>query len=323
MNNYEPPFTITGKILNLVAQISEIVGSIHATGNMSSNPELRKENRIKTIHSSLAIENNSLSIEQVTAILNGKRVLGLPTEIQEVKNAYEAYEHVLELNPFRIDDLLKAHGMMMNSLVPEAGRFRSGGVGIFAGDRLIHMAPPAKMVHILVADLFDWMKKSELHMLIKSCIFHYEFEFIHPFQDGNGRMGRMWQTLLLAQYKPIFVYLPIETLIKERQQEYYNCLAIADGEADSSVFVEFMLQVIYDALCEMELHNELPEKVKRLMSVISYKPQSAKELMTALGLTRLQTFRESYLKPAIDMGLVVMTDESNPKNRNQKYYKKQ
>lgn len=318
---YEPPFTLTNKIVNLVAGIGEEIGRFQFRDKLIPNPRLRRENRIKTIHSSLAIENNTLDIEQVTAIVNGKRVLGKPAEIQEVKNAFEAYEQIPDFDPYRIEDLLRAHGLMMNSLVSEAGRFRSGSVGVFNGSKLIHMAPPAEFVREHIENLLKWVEQSDLHMLVKSCIFHYEFEFIHPFRDGNGRMGRMWQTLLLATYHSVFVYLPIETLIKERQQEYYRRLAEADAKANSSVFVEFLLQVIYDTLTDVK-EERLPEKVEKLMCVIDYEPQSAKELMAKLGITRNQTLRESYLQPALKRGLIAMTDAEHPNNRNQKYFKK-
>lgn len=322
MDRYEPPFKITNRILNLIANISEMIGKFNVSDKTKYSLRLRKENRIKTIHSSLAIENNTLSIEQVTAIINGKRVLGMPQEIQEVKNAYETYEHMLELNPFSIIDLLKGHGMMMQSLASEAGRFRSGGVGVFNGDKLIHMAPPAKLVRGHIENLLEWTKNADLPMLIKSCVFHYEFEFIHPFQDGNGRIGRMWQTLLLSILNPMFIYLPIESLIKERQQEYYVALSKADSIGDSSAFVEFLLQVISDTLSEIDTGERLPEQISDLLGVMSYEPISAKEIMARLGLTRGQTLRESYLKPAIERGLVAMTEPSKPNSRNQKYYKK-
>lgn len=322
MDRYEPPFKITNRILNLVANISEMIGKINVSDKTKYSLRLRKENRIKTIHSSLAIENNTLSIEQVTAIIKGKRVLGMPQEIQEVRNAYETYEHMLELNPFSIIDLLKGHGMMMQSLASEAGRFRSGGVGVFNGDKLIHMAPPAMLVRGHIENLLEWTKNADLPMLIKSCVFHYEFEFIHPFQDGNGRIGRMWQTLLLSTLNPMFIYLPIESLIKERQQEYYVALSKADSIGDSSAFVEFLLQVISDTLSEIDTGERLPEKISDLLGVMSYEPISAKEIMARLGLTRGQTLRESYLKPAIERGLVAMTEPSKPNSRNQKYYKK-
>lgn len=321
MCKYEPPFTLTNKIVNLVAGIGEEIGRFQFRDKLIPNPRLRRENRIKTIHSSLAIENNTLDIEQVTAIVNGKRVLGKPAEIQEVKNAFAAYEQILDFDPYSIEDLLRAHGLMMNSLVSEAGRFRSGSVGVFNGSKLIHMAPPAEFVREHIENLLKWVEQSDLHMLVKSCIFHYEFEFIHPFRDGNGRMGRMWQTLLLATYHSVFVYLPIETLIKERQQEYYRRLAEADAKANSSGFVEFLLQVIYDTLTNVK-EERLPEKVEKLMRVVDYEPQSAKELMAKLGITRNQTLRESYLQPALKRGLIAMTDAEHPNNRNQKYFKK-
>lgn len=251
MSNYKPPFTMTDKITTLLADISEQVGRITVLHEGSINPHLRRENRIKTIHSSLAIEHNTLSLEQVTAIIDGKRVLGNPNEIREVQNAYEAYELMLQLNPHSVDDLLRAHRLMMQGLVPENGQFRAKGVGIFDGDRLVHMAPPAHFVPEHIHNLFDWYAHSEMHPLIKSAIFHYEFEFIHPFSDGNGRIGRMWHSLLLGQWKELFFWLPIEELIQNRQQEYYNALGIADQKADSAVFVELMLAIIKDSLHEV------------------------------------------------------------------------
>ncbi len=210
MSDYKPPFSMTDRIISLVADISEQLGRIAVEHEGRISPHLRKENRIRTIHSSLAIEHNSLSIDQVTAIIDGKRVLGNPNEIREVQNAYEAYELMLKLDPNSVEDLLNAHRLMMNGLVPENGRFRSGGVGVFDGDKLIHMAPPADFVPQQISDLFLWYKNSEMHPLIKSAVFHYEFEFIHPFADGNGRMGRMWHSLLLGQWKDLFFWLPVE-----------------------------------------------------------------------------------------------------------------
>ena len=241
---------MTDRITNLIAGIGEQVGRITVLSRGSMNPHLRKENRIRTIHSSLAIEHNSLSLAQVTAILDGKRILGNPNEIREVKNAYDTYEMMLTLNPYSVKDLLKAHKMMMEGLIPENGKFRSGGVGVFDGDVVIHIAPPAKLVAGEIQDLFDWYQVSEMHPLIKSAVFHYEFEFIHPFADGNGRMGRMWHSLLLGKWNELFYWLPIEELIRNRQREYYDALGKSDKEADSSAFVELMLEIILDTLKE-------------------------------------------------------------------------
>ena len=248
MSKYQPPFHMTDKITNLTAAICELLGQIKILSRGNLAPHLRKENRIRTIHSSLSIEHNSLTLEQVTAIIDGRRILGNPVEIQEVKSAYTAYEMMLTLDPYSVDDLLKAYKAMMNELISENGRFRSGGVGVFNGKVLVHMAPPANMVPGQIQDLFTWYKTAEIHPLIRSSIFHYEFEFIHPFADGNGRMGRMWHSLLLGRWNEIFYWLPVEELIRLRQEEYYNALGKSDTNADSCAFVEFLLQVIMDTL---------------------------------------------------------------------------
>ena len=248
MSKYQPSFHMTDKITNLTAAICELLGQIKILSRGNLAPHLRKENRIRTIHSSLSIEHNSLTLEQVTAIIDGRRILGNPVEIQEVKSAYTAYEMMLTLDPYSVDDLLKAYKAMMNELISENGRFRSGGVGVFNGKVLVHMAPPANMVPGQIQDLFTWYKTAEIHPLIRSSIFHYEFEFIHPFADGNGRMGRMWHSLLLGRWNEIFYWLPVEDLIRLRQEEYYNALGKSDTDADSCAFVEFLLQVIMDTL---------------------------------------------------------------------------
>ena len=248
---YNPPYTITNKIVDLIAGISELIGHITVTSGLNNNPKLRRANRIKTIQASLAIENNTLTVEQITALLNGKRILGTPAEIKEVKNAYEVYEQLLTFNPYSVSDLLKAHGILMADLVKNAGHFRTGGVGVFKGRQVVHMAPPAEFVPEHIGNLINWYQKSTAHPLIKSAVFHYEFEFIHPFADGNGRMGRLWHTLLLAEWKEILAWIPVETLVKERQEEYYDALGKDDKEADSTVFVEFMLTALRDALKEI------------------------------------------------------------------------
>lgn len=335
MSDYKPPFHMTDKMTSLIAEISEQVGRITVLQEGTISPHLRRENRIRTIHSSLAIEHNSLSLEQVTAILDGKRVLGNPNKIKEVQNAYEAYELMLRLNPASVDDLLKAHKLMMNGLVSENGRFRSGGVGVFDGEVLIHMAPPVEFVPEHIQNLFAWYQKSELHPLIKSAIFHYEFEFIHPFADGNGRMGRMWHSLLLGKWKEMFFWLPIEELIQSRQKEYYDALGAADKQADSAGFVELMLEIIRDSLTEITVVGRSTDQdsdqvtvqdkmpVERILSALSDETLSATELMERLGLSHRPTFRKNYLNPALEQKLIERTIPDKPNSKNQKYRKHQ
>ena len=248
---YQPPFRMTEEITNLIVEIGQYVGSITTYELMHRNPVLRRENRIKSIYSSLAIEQNTLSLDQVSDVINGKRVLGPPEDIREVKNAYEAYERVSELDPYSIKNLLYAHKLMTEGLVKEVGRFRSGNIGVYAGDRLIHAGTPARYVPELVSQLMTWLKESKYHPLVKSCIFHYEFEFIHPFADGNGRTGRLWQSLILRKWNELFAWLPVETLVHENQEEYYRVLQKADNAGDSTEFVEFMLGMIRNALKEL------------------------------------------------------------------------
>ena len=250
---YTPPFTITDEILRLVSEISERVGELNVMlGERMPSPMLRKENQIKTIHSSVAIEHNSLSLQQVTDVINGKHVLGAPNEIQEVKNAVQAYQLMQSLDAFQEKDLLRAHGLMMADLVDNAGRYRKGGVGVFAGEQCIHMAPPADNVPFLIADLFEWISTTDTHPLVSSCVFHYEFEFIHPFMDGNGRMGRYWQTMLLSRWKGIFAWLPVETIVKKHQQDYYDAIAQSDAQGNSTIFINFMLKCILQTINEQQ-----------------------------------------------------------------------
>ena len=301
--HYEPPFTMTGEITSLIVEIGELVGSISTYEAMNPNPVLRRESRIRTIHSSLAIEQNTLTLEQVTDVINGKRVLGSPQDIHEVKNAYEAYERISALDPYSVKHLLSAHKMLMDGLVKEAGTFRSGNVGVYAGTELIHAGAPSKYVPDLIRQLFSRLKESKFHPLVKSCIFHYEFEFIHPFQDGNGRMGRLWQSLILQKWKDIFAWLPVETLVYENQQAYYNVLGHADDQGDSTEFVEFMLGMIRDALQEISKvqneHNVVINVAKNVVTnedkVISLLRQdnslSANMLANSLGITQRQAQR--------------------------------
>lgn len=262
-----PPFTITSEIMRLVSEISEQVGIVATLlGEQVPSPMLRKANRIKTIHSSLAIEHNTLSLKQVTDIIDGKHVMGAPSEIQEVKNALQAYQMMSQLDAYEEKDLLKAHGAMMLALVDHHGCYRTTGVGVFDGDKCIHMAPPAERVPALMHELFEWIKHTDVHPLVSSCVFHYEFEFIHPFIDGNGRMGRYWQTLLLSRWKGIFAWIPVETIVKEHQQDYYDVIARCDASGDSTAFIEFMLTCLLVSMNHItadsdEVPNKVPNKV--------------------------------------------------------------
>lgn len=306
-DNYRPPFTMTVEITNLVIEIAELTGQISLSESLSKNPKLRRDNRIRSIHSSLAIEQNSLTMEQVSDIIEGKRVLGPPQDIREVKNAYEAYELLNKLNPYSIKDLLKAHKVMMTDLVREAGTFRSKGVGVYAGMELIHAGTPPQYVPDLIQDLFAWLKSSKLHPLIKSCIFHYEFEFIHPFADGNGRTGRLWHTLILAKWKEFFLWLPIETMIHERQEKYYQAINTANTAGESTVFVEFMLELIHDLLSELA-ENETKQTNKnniedKLLALLRQNERhSAKTLSQELGISERQVQR--ILKELKDSGRI-------------------
>ncbi|MEL7608002.1 MAG: Fic family protein [Bacillota bacterium] len=322
---YMPPFSVTDTLIDLVSQISEFIGSITAWRDMEANPGLRWDNRIKTIHSSLAIENNSLTLDQVTDIINGKRIIGAPQEIREVKNASEAYERLLQYDPYSEKDLLSAHHILMHELVREAGLFRSGRVGIYKGDQLIHMAPPAHIVPELIGNLLTWTKDAKVHPLIKSCVFHYEFDFIHPFADGNGRMGRMWHTLLLYKWKPIFAWLPIETLIRERRDDYYAVLTQADQNADATPFVEFVLIVIRDILKEIAEARpsdmQTSVYVKLLLERLDGDTLSAMQIMERLGLKSRASFRKLYLVPALEQHLIEMEYPEKPNSSKQRYRK--
>ena len=306
---YKPPFTMTEEITNLVIEIAEMTGMIALTDNLSKNPTLRRENRIHSIHSSLAIERNSLTIDQVSDVIDGKRVLGPPKDIREVQNAYDAYDMLTKLNPYSITDLLTAHKIMMLDLVKKAGIFRSGGVGVFAGDDLIHAGTPPQYVPDLISELFGWLQESTLHPLIKSCIFHYEFEFIHPFADGNGRTGRMWHTLILAKWKEFFLWLPIETLIHEQQEDYYEAINAANTDGESTVFVKFMLEIIKQALTELTQNVAKDEKKEnesvqdKLLALLKEDNKiSAKNAAEKLDMSERQVQR--LLKTMKDNGLI-------------------
>lgn len=247
----KPPYKITPYVLARVASISEKLGEIKAARLHRPPTELRKKNRIRTIHSSLVIEGNTLSFDQVTSLLENKRVIAPLRDITEVKNAIRTYENIELFDPFSIESLCEAHRILMDGLVENAGRLRSKSVGIIKGEQLAHVAPSGTLVKSLLNDLFHYLKNDDEILLVKSCVFHYEFEFIHPFLDGNGRMGRLWQSVILIKYNPVFGYLPVESLIKENQEEYYRTLAIADSKGESTVFVEFMLRIVEESLEEL------------------------------------------------------------------------
>ena len=251
MYNKKPPFEITTAILDEITEIAELVGQVNAVAGLTANPMLRRTNRIRTIYSSLAIEQNTLSLEQVTAVLNGKRVIAPPKDIAEVKNAYEIYEMMDSLNPYSVEDLLNAHAVMTKGLTEESGCFRSGPVGVVDKQgNILHFGTLPDYAPGLTMELLDWVKESDFHMLIKSCVFHYELELIHPFADGNGRMGRLWHTLLLTQWKPLFAWLPVESIIHDRQDEYYAAINRSNHEGEATAFIIFMLSAIKEALME-------------------------------------------------------------------------
>ena len=329
MGEYKPPFTITNEILSYVSSISEKIGQITAVNNLQTKPHLRKNNRSKSIHSSLKIEANSLSLGQVRDLINGRPVLGEQKEIQEVKNAYAAYEQLAKIHPYDINDLKKFHNIMTKYVVEESGDFRHGEEGVFNGEQCIFMAPPARLVPQLINELFSWMKESHgsVHPLILSSVFHYEFVFIHPFSDGNGRMARLWHTAILSKWKPIFEYIPIESQIEKFQDEYYEAIARCHVNGESTVFIEFMLRqidrILSDISVQLSEDNEhLSEYVKKVLDIMEYDiPYTASALMEKLNLKSKEGFRRNYLRPAMDMGLIQMTIPDKPNSRNQRYVK--
>ena len=329
MGDYKSPFIITNEMLSYVSSISEKIGCITATGNLEAKPHLRKNNRIKSIHSSLKIEANSLSLGQVRDVINGKTVLGEQKEIQEVKNAYAAYERLSEIDPYSITDLKRFHGIMTKYVVEESGDFRQGEEGIFNGDQCIFMAPPARFVPQFMENLFNWMKEahSSIHPLILSSVFHYEFVFIHPFSDGNGRMARLWHSVILSKWKPVFEYIPIESQIEKLHDEYYDAIAKCHIDGAATIFIEFMLSQIDKILDDISVqinedNEQLSEYIKKLLEVMEYDiPYMSKALMEKMGLKSKEGFRRNYLRPAVDMNLICMTIPDKPNSRNQRYVK--
>lgn len=293
--NY-PPYTITDKMLNLATTIMEKIGEANYFESLNRFPELRRKTRIKSIHSSLAIENNQLSLFQVEAVINGKAVIGEQKDIQEVKNAYKAYEEIDNINPYSVEDLKKIHGILTFAIEDDSGKFRNHGEAVYDGDIQIFMAPPHRMVPTLMDNLFNWMNeaKENVNPLILSSIFHYEFVFIHPFSDGNGRTARLWQTAILAHWKDLFKYIPIESIIRKHQEEYYIAIQNCNNAGNSNEFIEFMLKIIDEAVDGMILNQqETTQKTtqkttqEKIINLIKKNPGITQvEMAKALDLTR-------------------------------------
>lgn len=329
MEKYVPPFDITPEILSKATIISEKITKLDNFTNLNKKPYLRKQTKINSIHSSLAIENNNLTLGQVRDVIDGKLVMGSQREIQEVKNAYKAYEMVTEINPYSIHDLKKVHGVMTFLTVKESGEFRKGAEGVFDGNKCIFVCPPPEMIDSLIKNLFNWMNenKDTLHPLILSSVFHYEFVFIHPFQDGNGRTVRLWQNILLYNWKKSFEYLPIESQIHKYQEEYYNKIATCNKKGNSTEFIGFMLKMIDETLDEalnipsVPINQETININKLLDCLERNIPLSANEIMKKLGIKSKTTLRNQYLHPAIKQGLIKLTNPDTPNSSKQSYYK--
>ncbi|MDD4183802.1 MAG: Fic family protein [Candidatus Izemoplasmatales bacterium] len=325
---YKPPYEINTSILNKVAAIMKLIGRFSSMNNLKSQPILRKENQIKSIHSSLAIENNKLSESQVSDLINGKLVIGPKKDIIEVQNAIKVYEHIQEIDPYAQKDLLKYHKILMTSLVSDAGSYRKKQVGVFDEEKAIFMAPPADRVPLLMNELYDYLNDYEENILIKSCVFHYEFEFIHPFSDGNGRMGRLFQTCLLAKEEELFYYLPVESIIKQRQQDYYDAISGSNHQGASTIFIEFMLDAIIDTINEtMKQSNigtgSLPIQAKKLLAILEAGiPYTTLELMEKMNIKSRASFKKHYIDPLLHAGMIEMTLPETPKSRNQRYIRK-
>lgn len=330
MDKYIPPFEISNEMLKKVSDIMEKIGKLDSFTNLDKTPYLRKQTKINSVHSSVAIENNPLSLEQVKDVINGKLVIGEQKDIQEVKNAYKAYEMLKDINPYSIDDLKKVHGVMTFLVEEVSGEFRTSSEGVFDDNgNCIFVCPPGDRVHSLMNDLFEWLNenKDTIHPLILSSIFHYEFVFIHPFTNGNGRTVRLWQNSILYKWKDIFEYLPIESKIHKYQEEYYDSIAKCHKNANSNVFIEFMLKMIDETLDEAISTSHLPItnetiNINKLLDVMeSGKPMTATEIMEKLGIKSKETLRGQYLDSAIKQGLVSLTIPDKPTSKNQMYYK--
>lgn len=306
-NKLKPPYEITSKILNSIASISEKIGEVNAVHLNRPPTELRKRNRIKTIQSSLEIEGNTLTVEQITDLLENKRILAPKKDILEVKNAISVYNQLNKFKVYELKSLCKAHEILMKNLVDSPGKLRTGSVGIVKGSNIAHIAPPGELVHSLMTDLFNYLKNDDDLVLIKSCVFHYEFEFIHPFVDGNGRIGRLWQTMILKEHSPVFEFLPIESMVKQKQQEYYDVLGKSDKQGNSTSFIEFMLEIVNDALEDLlkvqniSLTNS--DRILNFREIIGAKLFSRQDYLRAFkNISQATASRD--LKAAVDDGII-------------------
>ena len=284
MMDYQPNFTVSAAAISMVAEISALIERYTITQEAADSLKLRRANKIKTIQSTLAIEGNTLSLKQVTDIIDGKRVVAPLREIQEVKNAIAAYDLFSELDPFSVPDLLKTHNVIMTALIEEPGKFRKGGVGVSDGKQIVHIAPPTALVPGQIKDLFHWLKSAPDHLLIKSCVFHYEFEFIHPFADGSGRLGRLWQSLILTQLNPVFQTLPVETMVHDNQPEYYRAINASSAKNDCGIFVDFMLNEILNALNQHISGTSIETGNPVLDFIINHPGCRANQISESLGI---------------------------------------
>jgi len=324
----KPPSTITEKAADYLAKIVETATRLEFGTGFKRDIKLHRQNRVRTIHSSLAIEGNALSLDEVTAVLQGKRVAGKQEDIKEVKNAYQAYDKVMTFDPYAICDFLEAHKLMTEGLIEEAGNFRSGEVGVFDGDKVVHIGARPQFVPQLTEALFGWAKASELHPLLKSAILHYEIETIHPFADGNGRMGRLWQTLVLAKWNELFAWIPMETVLYENRPQYYQAIELARKANDSGVFIEFSLSTILEMIALQEKHQvehkdkhkvELSDIQVSILKALQGKALSRKEIFAAIGMSNdFRAFKRN-VEPLLVTGLIEMTVPDKPNSRLQKY----
>ena len=317
-----PPYTITPRILTRIEEIGEAIGQAEATGAVR-DLRLRRINRIRTIRGSLAIEGNTLSEQQIATILDGKPVAGPLRDLQEVRNAIAAYDRYPNWDPANEGDLLAAHEILMAGLLRAPGRYRSGPVAVMGQGEVDHIGPPARRVPRLMGNLLSWVGATDEHPLVASSVFHYEFEFVHPFEDGNGRLGRLWQTLILTRWKPLFGAIPVESLVHSRQNDYYEAIRRSSQAGESSLFIEFMLGVILEALHSVssgdQVSDQVSDQVARLLVSLRAGPKAASALMAEMRLSHRPSFRKSYLRPAMSSGLVEMTRPDAPRAKNQKY----